>query len=312
MCYSFYVQFNKKQTESNTNMESQQFYVKFSKDTHSINIDSYSQYLSTLSATLKEINYQINGVSDISIEVIAQNPGSFEFLIKTIEKGTAFVKSAIGTVKNVVGIFVEVNEIKKKLDKIDGTKTEINHNNGTVTLKDNQNSVIHQTTINNFNVWNNPVVNNNITRMYQTMEEDDSITGYVISDENKQPVYEANRHEFESLSHKVDLDVQTETETTVVPAELIVSKIVLDNSNRKWGFIYGSRPINATIEDDAFWAHVFNQTLSFSNGDTLIADLEIHREYNGALRVFVETGVYVVKNVRDIRKVRHQEVLPLQ
>ena len=222
------------------------------------------------------------------------------------------VKSAIGTVKNVVGIFVEVNEIKKKLDKIDGTKTEINHNNGTVTLKDNQNSVIHQTTINNFNVWNNPVVNNNITRMYQTMEEDDSITGYVISDENKQPVYEANRHEFESLSHKVDLDVQTETETTVVPAELIVSKIVLDNSNRKWGFIYGSRPINATIEDDAFWAHVFNQTLSFSNGDTLIADLEIHREYNGALRVFVETGVYVVKNVRDIRKVRHQEVLPLQ
>lgn len=312
MCYSFYVQFNKKQTESNTNMESQQFYVKFSKDTHSINIDSYSQYLSTLSATLKEINYQINGVSDISIEVIAQNPGSFEFLIKTIEKGTALVKSAIGTVKNVVGIFVEVNEIKKKLDKIDGTKTEINHNNGTVTLKDNQNSVIHQTTINNFNVWNNPVVNNNITRMYQTMEEDDSITGYVISDENKQPVYEANRHEFESLSHKVDLDVQTETETTVVPAELIVSKIVLDNSNRKWGFIYGSRPINATIEDDAFWAHVFNQTLSFSNGDTLIADLEIHREYNGALGVFVETGVYVVKNVRDIRKVRHQEVLPLQ
>lgn len=312
MCYSFYVQFNKKQTESNTNMESQQFYVKFSKDTHSINIDSYSQYLSTLSATLKEINYQINGVSDISIEVIAQNPGSFEFLIKTIEKGTALAKSAIGTVKNVVGIFVEVNEIKKKLDKIDGTKTEINHNNGTVAFKDNQNSVIHQTTINNFNVWNNPVVNNNITRMYQTMEEDDSITGYVISDENKQPVYEANRHEFESLSHKVDLDVQTETETTVVPAELIVSKIVLDNSNRKWGFIYGSRPINAIIEDDAFWAHVFNQTLSFSNGDTLIADLEIHREYNGALGVFVETGVYVVKNVRDIRKVRHQEVLPLQ
>lgn len=312
MCYSFYVQFNKKQTESNTNMESQQFYVKFSKDTHSINIDSYSQYLSTLSATLKEINYQVNGVSDISIEVIAQNPGSFEFLIKAFEKGAALAKSAIGTIKNVVGVFVEVNEIKKKLDKIDSTKTEINHNNGTVTFKDNQCAVIHQTTINNFNVWNNPVVNNNITRMYQTMEEDDSITGYVISDENKQPVYEANRHEFKSLSHKVDLDVQTETETTVVPAELIVSKIVLDNSNRKWGFIYGSRPINATIDDDAFWAHVFNQTLSFSNGDTLIADLEIYREYNRALGVFVETGAYVVKNVRDIRKVRHQEVLSLQ
>lgn len=285
---------------------SNQFYVKFGKYSHSIDVVYYSQYLSSLDTVLKEINYSVNGINDVAIEVLAENPGSIKILLRIVEKGVGLAKSSAGIVGKVVGIFSDVNEIKKKIDQIDTSKTDIDESTGKIYLRDSNNNIIHQTNTVNYNIFQNPVVSDGLSQQYIAIGKDPEIESYSIIDEQGRSLYNAEKEDFSALARKIDHKMDTNTLESEVPAELVVSKIVLDNKNRKWGFIYGTRPISAIIQDEDFWKKVFAHEISFANGDTLIANLKIVREFNQALQVYVETGEYIVTQVRDVKRMVQQ------
>ena len=109
----------------------------------------------------------------------------------------------------------------------------------------------------NYNIFQNPVVSDGLSQQYIAIGKDPEIESYSIIDEQGRSLYNAEKEDFSALARKVDHKMDTNTSESEVPAELVVSKIVLDNKNRKWGFIYGTRPISAIIQDEDFWKKVF-------------------------------------------------------
>ena len=83
-----------------------------------------------------------------------------------------------------------------------------------------------------------------------------------------------------------------------VPAQLTISKLVLDNSERKWEFVYQGSKIGAKISDDLFWKKILAGEVRFANGDVLVGDLKIIREFDNTLGAYLNKE-YCVLNVRQ-------------
>ncbi len=277
------------------------FKVSFEKDNHSINVETYSKCLTALTTLLKEVNYQSgNNFGEIDVNISAEEPGSFTVVFELIrllakkENVELFLNGAetlIMLVEMVVGIIelkIALNgkEIKPK---IEGEK---------VVYIDGSNNTVFETTTNVYNIYNtNQAVNDAISAAYKAVDNDKEIKAvtYKYSDKESR----IDREQFDILSKKRVIQVADEKVSNVV-ADLVVSKVVLDNPNKKWQFIYQGARISATIIDKDFWDRVLPGEESFANGDKLVCDLEIVRDFDERLGTFLNKD-YIVRNVRDHR-----------
>lgn len=274
------------------------FKIKFDKNEHSINIDTYVQSLSALSILLKEVNYQVDCTNpNIAVNVVAEESGSFDVLLQVaeiVQNNGTIIRETVEALSWVVTIAVGVIQLRKWIKKSDESKTEIN--NDSVTLKDSNNNIIHNTNLTVYNLFkSNQTVNDAVTSQFQAINKDDEIDAITIT--NNGTTTKIERDDFESLSEKQVIDT-SDREIVNVSSTLIISKLVLDNRERKWELVYQGNKINAKITDDAFWERVLSGKESFANGDKLVCNLEISREYD------VNLGTFLDKDYRifDIRQ----------
>src|SRR5690606_25673530 len=93
------------------------------------------------------------------------------------------------------------------------------------------------------------------------------------------------------------IEIEDKEESTV-PAQLKISKLVLDDRNRKWEFVWQGSKISGKINDQPFWDRILAGEVSFANGDMLVADLTIIREYDASLDTYLNKD-YLVSNIRQ-------------
>ncbi|WP_291962806.1 hypothetical protein [Maribacter sp.] len=133
--------------------------------------------------------------------------------------------------------------------------------------------------------------------------------------ENLEPITNENivpRKDFDKfILHSVDIDPDYK-ESEIIE---IVSP-VLKKGNMKWKGIYNDLPISFYMRDGEFLTSVINKEISFSNGTSIIADIEFEQKMNddgeieiGTISIFNVTDVFEdSKRIETKRKRRNREL----
>lgn len=286
------------------NQNKHSFNIKFEKTSHSLDVETYAKSLTALNTMVKEVNYQTNSTSgEVEIRVIAEKPGSFDVLLEIAnivkDNGDLFFAgtSALATVVSTV---VAVIELKVHLgDKTGEGNSDIDIRGDTVNIKDSNGNIVFQTNRRTYNIYlNNQTINDAVSAQFQAIKEDEEIEA--VTYRSGDSVVTIKKEAFDTLAKRRTVLVE-DSKTSTVPATLVISKLVLDNRNRKWQFVYQGNKINATIADNAFWDRVLSGEEAFANGDRLVCDLEIIRDYDDSLGVYMDRD-YIVRNIRDHQK----------
>lgn len=273
------------------------FSIKFEKEEHSINADTYVQSLISLSTIIREVNYQSGTGPAVAVNVLAEEPGSFDVvlqLVEVIKDNHELVFGGVAALTGIVSTVVSVIQLKVALKSADETKTE--HNGDSVVIKDNSGTVIFETNNIVYNLYKeNQAVNDAVSNQFQAVSKDPEMKAVTITSGEEHVT--VDKEDFGILAEKRIVEVE-DTEEVTVPAQLTISKIVLDNPERKWEFVYQGTKISGKITDTAFWQQIIAGEVSFANGDILVGDLTIKREFDTTLNAFLNKD-YFVSNVRQ-------------
>lgn len=273
------------------------FRIKFEKTEPSINAETYVQSLISLSTIIREVNYQVGSGPGVTVNVLAQEPGSFDVALEiaeVVQNNQALIRDGVAVLSGIVGTVVGVIQLKKHMRGADESKTEIHGDQ--VSIKDNNGTLLFQTNNITYNLYkNNQAVNDAVSDQFQSVNKDGEMEAVTITSGDE--AVTLTREDFGVLSEKRLIEVD-DTEEVTVPAQLTISKLVLDNRDRKWEFVYQGSKVGAKIIDDAFWEKILAGEVSFANGDVLVGDLKIIREYDSMLGAYLNKD-YSVINIRQ-------------
>lgn len=270
------------------------FRIKFEKEEHSLNTDTYVQSLLSLSTIIREINYQIGTGPAVAVNVLTQEPGSFDVGLELFINEHSNVIAAAGTLSTIVGTTIALIQLKLAISKTDNAQVDVEGDK--VRIKDAEGNVVFETNKFTYEIYDkNQAVNDAVSTQFQAVNKDEEVQAIKISDEGSYAVIQ--KEDFEKLAERRIIEVK-DTEEDTVPASLKISKLVLDNPDRKWEFVWQGSKIAAKIADESFWAKIIAGEIRFANGDVLIADLNIFREYDHTLDVYLNKD-YQVTNIRQ-------------
>lgn len=269
------------------------FRVKFDKADHNIDTETYVKALSSLTAIMKEANYQTGSNGKISINVEAQDTGSFdvELVLKTVQD--LFGNDSVQYLAALVTVTGGLVSLRKVWSKADDSKTEINGDD--VTIKDIGGNVIYQTTKNTYNIFTtNQVVQDALANNFKGLADDETVTGFELNYDDE--TVRVERDDFAELSKRVEVQLPDQ-DISEVSTNLIIVKLVFEGADRKWDFLYNGSKIAAAVQDKNFWNEIDNGR-SFSKGDELVATLRIIREYDPTVAAYINKD-YQVIDVRE-------------
>lgn len=155
------------------------------------------------------------------------------------------------------------------------------------------------------------------SNFYSTLVKEEKIKKVSTQrlNESLQPISKENivpREDFNKfILHSIDI------EPDFKESELIeIVAPVLKKGNMKWKGIHNNQPINFYMRDGEFLTSVLNKEISFSNGTSIVADIEFEQKMNddgdieiGTISIFNVTDVYEDLNqIETKRKRRNREL----
>lgn len=281
------------------------FHIKFEKQQHSINADTYVQSLVSLSTIVREINYQSGTGPGVTVNVLAEEPGSFDVALQIAEvyNNNRELINATVALSTIVSTVVGLLQLRLMLNGADTSKSEIQGDQ--VNIKDVDGNVIFQTNNTTYNIYmSNQAVNDALSDQFQAVNKDREVEAVEIASSNERARF--TRDDFSVLAEKRIIETADNEEVTM-PAQLKISKLVLDNRDRKWEFVYQGVKISARVDDESFWDRILAGEIRFANGDVLVGDLRIIREYDQAVDTYLNKE-YIVSNIRQhLPRVHHEQ-----
>lgn len=272
------------------------FNIVFNKSDPKISAEMYAQSLISVSSIIREVNYQEGHTGNIAVNISAEKEGSFFVLLELIEQvanNQELFSHSIEALSGIVDIFVGLISIRKYLAK-EEAKVEADGDN--VNIVDGDGNTIYQTNNTTYNLYmGNQAIQDAISEQFNSLKDDSELDSLDI--QAPDTGVKIDKQEFPAMAKKVILEIE-ETDEVTVEAELVVRKIVVDNPERKWEFVYQGLPISAVIRDEAFWDKILKGEVRFANGDRLVGSLTIIREFDQATNTYLNKD-YVVSAVRQ-------------
>lgn len=282
------------------------FRVRFDKDSHDIDTETYVKALASLTTIMKEANYQVGSGERVSINVVAEDKGSFDvgMVLKAVQD--MVTPENVSYLANIVTVTTGLIALRRLNKKADESKIEINGDE--VTIKDTKGDVIYVTNKNTYNIYTtNQVVQDALTANFKGLQDDDSISAFELNHDGQ--TVRVEREEFADMAHRVEVKL-SDQEVNEVPANLVIVKLVFEDPERKWEFLYNGVKIGASIKDKNFWDEI-NGGKAFSKGDELVADLRIIREYDENVVAYVNKD-YQLVNIREHHPRAFREQMTLE
>lgn len=271
------------------------FKIKFDGEKHQIDANLLVNNLIHTTSIIQEINRNLDGGKKIDIQIKALEKGSFLIHIDLIESTLENLKNLltrdnIEIAGTVIGVFVGLIELKKFLK---GKKEKTIENSGNkVKITNEAGEVLY---VENFvqNIYNNTIVKDALSQSFETLENDNSITGYEITDKNNKTLIRVDREEFEYISVKSE-ELSEGEKNIVVAGRLNIIRISFDDK-LKSDFYFKGNKISAKINDVEFYNRV-DKGKSFSKGDVLEVELEIKQVFEFSVDTFVNKS-YKIKRI---------------
>jgi hypothetical protein len=285
-------------------MASTDFKIKFDGEEHQLDANVLINSLIHTTTLVHEINRSIDPARKIQVKVRAPEKSSFLIQIQVVDVLDVlttikqFVTPAnIETTSYIILSLVGLFEIKKHLlgskpKEIDksGDKTKIINKKGDVFYID------HAV----FNIYEkNPTVQDALTQNFENINNEPSVTGFEILDENNNELFKVGREDFETLSVKDEVvregeRLRTETATLNIVRLSFEKGLTCD-------FYYKGHKIKAKIDDPTFQKRI-DDGESFSKGDVLESELVIRQVWDESVQTFVNKGYSVSRIINHIRR----------
>jgi len=275
--------------------------IKFDGQAHQVDAQVFISTLINFSEVVKEVNRESGSEKKIEIKIVATEKGSFDahlILQQAMNSVQAeLAMQPVATIASVVAIVAGIYGFRKWLSTRSIAEAVPQQDNSVKITDNNGDSIVVMGNV--YNIYNNNQgVNDAVSNSFATLQEDPSITGLEISDEEK-VLFRADKDDFESLSTKVVIEDENTKKIVKEAANLTINKIVFEGAGRKWDFVYQGNNISANITDADFFQQIDNGE-RFAKGDQLQADLEITQIYDEALRVYLNKSYTLTKVVKHI------------
>ena len=272
------------------------FKIKFDGEKHQIDANLLVNNLIHTTSIIQEINRNFDSGKKIDIQIKALEKGSFLIHIDLIESAfdnlkNLLTKDNIELAGSVIGAFVGLIELKKFLKGKEEKSIEKSGNKVKITNQDGQVLYVENFVQNIYN--NNTIVKDALSQSFETLENDNSITGYEITDRNNKTLVRVDREEFEYISVKSEELLEGE-KNIVVAGRLNIIRISFDDK-LKSDFYFKGNKISAKINDVDFYKRV-DKGESFAKGDVLEVELEIKQVFETSVNTFVNKS-YKIKRI---------------
>lgn len=272
------------------------FKIKFDGEKHQIDANLLVNNLIHTTSIIQEINRNFDSGKKIDIQIKALEKGSFLIHIDLIESAFDNLKNLltrdnIEFAGSVIGAFVGLIELKKFLKGKEEKSIEKSGNKVKITNQDGQVLYVENFVQNIYN--NNTIVKDALSQSFETLENDNSITGYEITDRNNKTLVRVDREEFEYISVKSEELLEGE-KNIVVAGRLNIIRISFDDK-LKSDFYFKGNKISAKINDVDFYKRV-DKGESFAKGDVLEVELEIKQVFETSVNTFVNKS-YKIKRI---------------
>lgn len=276
------------------------FKIKFDGEKHQIDANLLINNLIHTTSIIQEINRNLDSGKKLDIQIKALEKGSFLIHIDLIESAyenlkNLLTKENVEIAASVIGTFVGLIELKKFLK---GKKEKSFENSGNkVKITNQEGQVLY---VENFvqNIYNNnSIVKDALSQSFETLENDNSITGYEITDKNNKTLVRVDREEFEFISLKSE-ELSEGEKNIVVAARLNIVRISFDDK-LKSDFYFKGNKISAKINDVEFYNRV-DKGESFAKGDVLEVELEIKQIFETSVDTFVNKSYKIKRIVNHI------------
>lgn len=278
------------------------FKIKFDGEQHQIDANLLINNLVHTTSIIHELNRNLDSGKKIDIKVKALEKGSFLIHIDLIEVAFSGLKNLLTNdnlhvAGEIIAAFVGIIELKKFLSgkKAKSKKQE----NGKIKIENEKGDVIY---IENFvnNVYeNNTIVKEALSKSFETLENDGSITGYEITDSNEKPLVKIEQKDFQIMSLMSEELLDGE-KIINIPATLNIIRISFDQK-LKSDFYFKGNKITVKIKDLDFQKRIDNGE-AFSKGDTLEVDLEIRQIFENSVNTYINKSYKINKINKHIRR----------
>ena len=276
------------------------FKIKFDGDTHQIDANTLINSLLHFTNITQEVNKELGTDRKIEIKVNALKEGSFlvhiilqSSIIEAV--GNMFTKENLeiaGSIVTVVGgLYGAAKFLKGKEPKVlesNDNSVKIENTQGDVTYIDNRVFKIYQ---------NNKTVRESISQEFETLDNDQNVTGFELLDKQDKPIVQIPKEDFAAIASVDDNRVMPDERVITKQGKLFISSLSFD-INTKWSFYYEGNKFTAKINDDEF-VKLIDSGEKFAKGDTLDAEFEIKQEY------YEPANTYVNKSYKIIRIIKH-------
>lgn len=270
------------------------FKIKFDGRKHQIDANILINNLIHTTTIIQEINRNLDSGKKIEINVKALEKGSFlihigldETFIENLKN--LLTKENLEAASKIITAFVSIIKLKKFLKGKEPGKIE---NTGEkVKIQNEQGQVMY---VENFiqNIYQNPVINDALTQSFETLENDDSITGYEVTDKNEKPLVRVERDEFETLAIRSD-EILDGDKIIKVNVTINILRISFEEK-LKSDFYYKGHKISSKINDSEFYKRI-NNGEKFSKGDILEVELEIRQVFDKSVNTFINKNYKISK-----------------
>ena len=272
-----------------------EFKIKFDGEAHQIDANILINSLIHTTSIIQEINRNLDSGKKIDIKIKALEKGSFLIHIDLIEQAIGHLKNLLtkenaevaGTIISCLVGVIEVHKFLKGKDpvskeKVDG-KVKIENNFGNVIIIESFTEELYE---------KNAIVREALTRNFETLDNDDSVTAFEITDKKEKPLVVVPREDFHSMAVKSE-DLKEGVRVQNIAANLNILKASFDKK-LKWEFYYKGNKITAKINDENFHKKI-DKGEAFSKGDVLEVELEIKQIFEESVNTFVNKSYKIRK-----------------
>lgn len=289
-----------------------EFHIILEGKSHEVDALTLSETIINMNTLIHELNQELRPEYPMELKVKTFDDGSFDIFFALLSdpqlSSTIFGllnKDNLEIASNIISTLSDLFSIKqflkgkepKSIEKVGDNQTQIENSKGDIKIVNSKSGDI---------IFNNPTINVTINNTFNTLKSKPEIEGMKFQGKNENETVSIPNYDFQEMINglnEVNEAVESVNENRTITKNgmpLSIFKIVFDDKY-KWQFVNNDgQKISATIKDRDFFEKVRARELYFTNGDVIIADVEILQVYNEIAKAY-ENKNYTIVSIDDIQ-----------
>ena len=275
------------------------FKLKFEGDLNEVDASTLGYSLLNITTLVQEVNQDAAPDRKIEIKVKANQPGSFlvhlglepaasnALLDWMSPEGVAL---AGGAALLILKIVVELFKLRKELKGEKPKEVIQREDEYEIRTGDNASIIVDKRTYNSY--FNNPKINEALSKTFKTLEADPSITAFEITDVQESPLFEADREDFRGMALSTSVP-QAQTKSIVEETQVYIVKPSFERS-LKWDVVYRGIRTPVAMKDEGFLNRI-DSGEKFAKGDILAVDMRIEQVLDPSIGTYVNKAYEIIR-----------------